>query len=170
MSLFSRRARWLNVLFPASVAPAKQAPGDLSNDVSLVQQYDGGGWIIPDRSTWFRGPFLSPTAIAGETPLLTVSRDEVFRLFSVHVFTVVGQTAHVSLVVSPEPAQGGVVLTPEYTTAAIGIGGQALELNRPIVVPPGAHLYGAHFLGNTLTIISWSLYGCLAPAGSVFNC
>lgn len=43
MSQFSRRARWLRDLFPASVIPQQVDPNVVSDDVSLVQQYDGGG-------------------------------------------------------------------------------------------------------------------------------
>lgn len=48
MTQFSRRARWLNTLFPQSVAPASADPAVRSDDVSLVQSYDGGGWGISE--------------------------------------------------------------------------------------------------------------------------
>jgi len=43
LSQFSRRARWLAQLFTPSVTPNLVNPTSLSDDVSLVQQYDGGG-------------------------------------------------------------------------------------------------------------------------------
>jgi len=48
LSQFSRRARWLQDLFTPSVAPHRQDPSVLSDDVSLVQAYDGGGiGVVP---------------------------------------------------------------------------------------------------------------------------
>jgi len=43
LSQFSRRARWLQDLFTPSVAPHGADPSVVSDDVSLVTQYDGGG-------------------------------------------------------------------------------------------------------------------------------
>jgi len=43
LSQFSRRARWLQRLFPPSVLPGRSDPSIVSDDVSLVQTYDAGG-------------------------------------------------------------------------------------------------------------------------------
>jgi len=50
LSQFSRRARWLQDIFTPSVAPHQQDPSVVSDDVSLVQQYDGGGIGVVEPS------------------------------------------------------------------------------------------------------------------------
>ena len=171
MSQFSRRARWLNELFLQSKAPASRDPDSVSDDVSLVQQYDGGGWLIPDTPDWFHGPFLSPAGAAGATALLTVPEDSIFRLFSIHVFTVVNPVATCNPIVSQFATTGGVSLAHQLVTPLSPLGGAStFELNRAIVLPPGTFLYGSHLLGGAGTILSWNVYGCLAPIGSVFSC
>jgi len=168
LSQFSRRARWLNALFPASVLPQTGDPGSVSDDVSLVQQYDGGGWAIPRLEDWFISGLTLPAAASGDTNLLTVPNDSVFRVFAISCFTVTLAVATVNVVISQLPLVGGVVVTPNISTLALALGQVNLDLNA-MVVPPGASIRGAHFNGNGTTVLSWAMYGCLAPAGTAFS-
>jgi len=150
------------------VLPQSGDPGSVSDDVSLVQPYDGGAWPIPRLEDWFFGPFVTPAGASGDTNLLTVPEDSVFRVFAISVFTVVAAVATVNVVVSQLPLVGGVVVSPSIATLASALGPVSPDLD-PIVVPPGASIRGAHFNGNGTTILSWGMYGCLAPSGSVFS-
>lgn len=172
MSQFSRRARWLNELFLQSKAPASRDPDSVSDDVSLVQQYDGGGWLIPDTPDWFHGPTLSsPAGAAGSTPLVTVPADKIFRLFAIHVFTLINGQADANPIVSQSAASGGVSIADQVNTPLAPLGGaRTFLIGQAMILPPGTFLYGSHFNGTGTTVISWNVYGVLAPIGSVFNC
>jgi len=169
LSQFSRRARWLNRLFPASVAPTTTDPAIRSDDVSLVQPYDGSGWGVPNLEDWFFGPFLSPVGITGDTELVAVPEDSVFRVFSISAFTVIAAVAQVQPVVSQLQGVGGVNLYDQLATRTV-VAGPTTFASRAIVLAPGSFLRGSHFLGNGTTQLSWSVYGCMVPTGTVFYC
>lgn len=168
MSQFSRRARWLNFLFPASVAPTVTDPALRSDDVSLVQPYDGSGWGIPPLGDWFLGPFLSPTGGAADTELVAVAADEVFRLFAVSVFTVATLVADAAPIASQVQGAGGVQIAPNQQSPGLAFGSNVYQFPGGMILPPGSFLRGGHFNGNGTTILSWSVYGCRAPSGTVF--
>lgn len=169
MSQFSRRAKWLNALFPASVLPQASDPGVVSDDVSLVQQYDGGSWPIPAIEDWFFGPFISVAGATGSTQIFQVPEDQVLRIFSIHVFTVINNQAPAAPIISPD-LTGGVLINDPVITDPVAQGTTCFPLNRAIVAPPGSFIRGDHFGGSPTTQLSWSMYGCLAPLGSVFSC
>lgn len=168
MSQFSRRARWLNQLFTASVAPQSSDPAVVSDDVSLVQPYDGSGWPIPQLGDWFSGPFLSPTGAAADTELIQVADDEVFRLFAISVFTVATLVADAGPIVSQIQGAGGVQIAPNQQSPGLAFGSNVYQFPGGMILPPGSFLRGGHFNGNGTTILSWSVYGCRAPSGTVF--
>lgn len=169
MSQFSRRAKWLDFLFPASSLPRTKDPGDVSEDVSLVQLYDGGGVAVPPMEEWFFGPVLSGVGVAKTTAVLSVPVGKVYRLFGASCFTLQGIGPKVSLVVSQAAASGGVVLSRETVAPAVGNGSVNL-IERPVVLPARSFLYVPHFDGDANSAISIVTYGAMSPAGSAFTC
>jgi len=118
---------------------------------------------------WFFGPTVSaPAAASGDTLLITVPEDQIFRLFGVSAFTVAGGQPSVQLVVSRLALAQGVTLRLDGLPA-VGGGSRAL-IDYPIVIPPRASLRISHFIGDVNTIISVSAYGALSPIGSAFSC
>lgn len=167
MSQFSRRARWLNVLFPQSKAPQLADPGSVSNDVSLVQSYDGSGWPIPGRSEWFKLADL--TGVAGSVEIFRVPDDQVFRLFAAQAIQVVAPGPQVAIFVKDLQS------TPNTACSlnaflALTANNLHLPITNPIVIGPGMSITGDQFNGGAGSIVRYSIYGCPAPTGTVFAC
>jgi len=170
LSQFSRRARWLNALFPASKSPTTRDPAQRSDDVSLVQQYDGGAWPIPNASSWFTLTD-SPVGVTGVTTILTVPDDMVYRYFGMHAFTVIDPVARFQMrVTDPLVPLSSVSLNQQIITLAAGLGNTVPLIDRAIVIPPGLQFQVAHIQGGAATQLRYATYGCLAPVGTVFNC
>lgn len=167
MSQFSRRAKWLNALFPASVAPQLTDPDRVSDDVSLIQSYDGSGWGIPNRNDWFHLADL--TGIAGSVEIFRVPDDFVFRLFAAQCLQVVGPGPQVQLFVKDLQS------TPNQATSltsffALTVNNLNLPLQTALVIGPGMSITGDDFNGGAGSIVRFTIYGCLAPVGTVFGC
>lgn len=164
----------MNFLFPASHLPATTDPDRLSEDVSLVQQYDGSGWGFPEDPTNWNTVVLSAAGVDVDTVLVTVPRGFVYRLFAAHVFTLIAPPPVSQLLVGTIGAsQTFVALTNRLLVPGVGLGNISFSLhglNRPIVIGPGMELQGSHFSGGAATVLSYSTYGCLAPLGTVFAC
>jgi len=104
MTQFSRRARWLDSLFPQSVAPANPDPSVLSDDVSLTQSYDGGGWGIVEptfpveRDIPADGPVIITQPEVSIRDFLTLvgiaTRSRLFELDSEHYARIYATTRH----------------------------------------------------------------------------
>lgn len=171
MSQFSRRSRWLNALFPASVAPQSSDPGSVSDDVSLVQPYDGSGWPIPARNTWIT-QILSVAGVNTSTVLLLVPPGFVYRLFAASVFNAVLPTGGAQLVLRDliSVPNVAVALAAEQATGGPTHGNVHFELNTAIVVPEGLTITGEGLTQGAGSVLSWSIYGALCPAGTVFYC
>lgn len=167
MTQFSRRAKWLNTLFPASVLPQTGDPGSVSDDVSLVQQYDGGGVGIPSRPEWFFGAD-SPIGAAGDVELVTMGDDEYLRLYSVHAFTIVLANCQCApSVIDLQSVPNGVCqLAPLILTLGIGLGSVVFALNQSII-GPGMSLRMSHFGGGGATSLRYRAYGLRLPVGAV---
>jgi len=167
LSQFSRRARWLNQVFPASRAPQTSDPNSVSDDVSLTQPYDGSGWAIPDSSQWII-QLDSALAASGQVILLAVPEGFVYRLFGAHSFRVTGSTGTSSIAVRDlvSVPNTAVLLAPQLDIAGDP---KAFEINRAVVVPAGLTITGDFFNGSP-TIAAYRMYGCLVPAGTVFYC
>lgn len=170
MSQFSRRAGWLNFLFPASVAPQKRDPGQRSDDVSLVQPYDASGWPIPDPSTWIIR-LDSAVGATGDTDILTVPDDSVYRLFSANAFRLLGVNAIFQLfIVDLNAIPILSALVANEVSTGLNSGNNIVPLDRAMVIPGGLTLRFQHFGGDAATQIRYHIYGCLVPAGTVFYC
>ncbi len=170
MSQFSRRARWLNTIFPQSVAPATSDPGIRSDDVSLVQQYDAGGFIARKENCFFGADSIAGAAIS--TEILTVPDDEIFRLIAGHVFTVIAATpqgAQFVVIDLDDPTANVASITLLTTVPAVGGGNLSMAVFQPIVLAPGTTLRGTHVGGDANTVTRWRAYGFPAPFGSHFS-
>jgi len=170
LSQFSRRARWLNRLFTASVAPQTSDPSSVSDDVSLVQPYDGSGWPIPTNTSWIQ-QFDTAVGISVQTDLFTIPEGFVYRLFGASGFAII------------QPSPNGIffvkdkISTPNTAVNISGnidfslfVGNHRAELNQAIVIPAGLILAFDYTGGAAGTQMRVSIYGALCPEGTVFYC
>ena len=171
MSQFSRQATWLRRLFPASVLPTVADPGSVSDDVSLVQPYDGSGWGFPSPSDWCR-PTISAVGATGFTLNRVVGPDEVFRILAAHVIIFLGggSPTFVGVNVIDNEGTGDQVFISEILDLA-GLGSNVvypIRVYAPIV-GPNCHLRLDYLGGDAATAMTLAVYGALAPIGTSFN-
>lgn len=163
MSLFSRRARWLNDLFPASVAPQSSDPSRLSEEVSLVQPYDGSGWDLVNPDDWITTLTLAVGA-SGNENIRRIDDRNVFRFLSVDVILVAG--------LAPTSFRIRVTANGVEEVAVTGnviplTDGSAIRPVSPII-GPSTRILAVYVGGDVLTQIRVNLYGLEVPLGSVF--
>lgn len=171
MSQFSRRARWLNQLFPASVAPTIRDPGVRSDDVSLTQPYDGSGWGLPGPNDWVRR-MVSVTGPTGSIQILNVGPDQIFRLLSADFVVLVGPNPDFVYLNCIDRAGTGDQIALSLVENPLGAGA---TLNEPIAFREVKPIVGSScFLrldwlgGLGATQLALGIYGVLAPVGTVF--
>ena len=168
MSQFSRRARWLNVLFPSSVAPRAQDPGRFSDDVSLIQPYDGGGFGLSaaDDGDWWHFA-LSAVGAADDFVIFTVPDGFIFRWMAGDASTVAGNNPNGNFAVQ--------AITPPFSgaiAASVNVIISGTVVSRQIEIPivgPFSEIRFEYANGNAATQILARIYGALAPVGSNFN-
>lgn len=170
MSQFSRRAAWLNTLFPQSVAPAVRDPGQRSDDVSLVQPYDGGAYAlaVPVNPTVASAPLANTTFT-----IHTVPDDEVHKMVAV--------SANFTAGISPTRSEAvidhsgleqefvnrlTVLLNPQFTVFSIPSAGSY----GAVILPPGTRLRIRYSGGNGATVVTGQAFLWTAPVGAVFYC
>ena len=172
MTQFSRRARWLNSIFPASVVPQVQDPAVVSDDVSLVQPYDGGGIALSRGSAFHR--FDTTSGASGETGVIfTTGEEEVARIYAAQVFSIALGAAipNCELVISPVLGNVACAITEVAVAPAVsdlaheflmkGAGG--------LMVPPEHEIQYSYEGGTAVsTLLSFTVYAVIAPIGSVF--
>jgi len=161
MSKFNRPSTWLRHLFTPRQTSAAN-PGEVSNDVSLNQPFDGGGYPLLDPTQW-ASVVVSATIAVDNTELLTTGPDEIIRILAISARLNAGVAP--SAFIKVGPSTGTVPCSP--TIAALTAERQALISNCPIL-GPSATLFGRHFGGDAATIVEWGIYMCRAPLGSVF--
>jgi hypothetical protein len=169
LSQFSRRARWLNSLFPASVLPKISDPGVVSDDVNLVQPYDGGGYGFADSSELVTR-VTGVVGASGGFVILTTSAEEIFRLISADHVTVAGGLPDVWMIVIDNEGGGDSVhITQKIQAQPIGAS-QILPLQGgPVVIGPNMTITTQWTGGDAATQISFGIYGFRAPLGTVFH-
>lgn len=175
MSQFSRRAKWLNAIFPASVAPQIQGPGELSEDVSLVQPYDGGGYglSIPGLTvTNTRSPLLT-TAPTGFHIFFTTRDDEIFRFLSADIVQIVdgGPAPSFELFMTTIDGSLNQVLCADPFVqggSGLNVGEFARIPNQQPIIGPGQQLRVDWVLNVAGTQYTVGISGYLAPLGTVF--
>ena len=171
MTQFSRRSRWLNTLFPASVRPQTTDPSSVSEDVSLVQPYDGSGYGIPNPRSWIIQNLLA-AGVTGSSVMITVPEDSVYRLMGAGGFNVAasGTPRHQLFVQDLIAVPNLACQLAPIEIPTVGDGNFAFDLGRAIVIGPGHNLLMAYTAGGAGTIMKYSIYGVLAPLGTVFYC
>jgi len=164
VSQFVRPAKWLRQIFTQSRTEASN-PSRVSNDVSLVQPYDGGGWGMQEPDSWgIRS--VGAVAAAGAVVVITVPAGQIFRLLSLGA-------SHVA----------GVQPSAWFNVQINGVSFPIVD--RVLMNGPGRMAYWAgmkyppviaerHVLnfqwtaGDAATQIDSYIIGFLAPAGTVF--
>lgn len=171
MSQFSRRAKWLNILFPASVAPQVVGPDRVSEDVSLVQQYDGGGYNFNDVQQTFYTAQTSPPGASGEVTILTVPDDQIFRLMAAHTFNIVGSGGAMFSGIFLESPTGSsrAAYIDRGNPPVVSQGALAFRVGN-VVAGPGVLIRGNFSNGQASDVAQYNIYGFLAPLGTVFHC
>jgi len=163
MSGFTRAAPWLRQLFTPSKT-AQPNPDRLSDDVSLVQPYDGGGWPLPPGGEWAL-QVVTAAGAAADSVLVSVNANEIARILAVSF----GRNAGV------HPTLAVDVLVQQTFTVGLSahvVSTTAIQTLLPISTPiigPGHVLRGRHFGGDAATVIDWEVYFVRAPLGTVFS-
>lgn len=162
MSKFVRPAGWLRHLFTQSQT-TQVNPTEVSDDVSLIQPYDGGGFPLFDPGQW--GLFVtSLVGAATNTVIIIVPDNKVVRLLGLGTFLAAGTvgTAHFTVL----PTSGvEVPITPQIAVHATQLTGY------PIYCPilgPGHTLRSNFFGGGAASQIRYDMYYVEAPLGTVF--
>jgi len=175
LSQFSRRATWLNILFPASVAPQTRDPGQRSDDVSLVQPYDGGGFGFAhsDHLVVTTGA-LTAAAVAEGATILTIGPEEIYRIMGAMVTNLDVTTLQMNfLSVIDRGGTGDQMFLAD--PIQFNAGGFNPGESRPF------NIYNARVLGPDMTVrydnqvgevgkqTSYAVFGYLAPVGTAFS-
>jgi len=162
MSGFVRPANWLRHLFTSSqTGPVN--PTEVSDDVSLIQPYDGGGYPLFDPGEWAKDS-TSATGAAKTTALFSVPDDKIARILSASIVHTAGVAPDVYFRVETPQFSMGI---SENLTALADAEDQGFQIHSPII-GPGHNLVGRHFGGDGSTVIIFRLYLCVVPIGTVF--
>jgi len=163
MSRFARSASWLRHLF--TPAHSKQpSPGLLSDEVSLIQPYDGGGFpLTPVGEQMIR--VTSATIAAVQTSIVTLREDEIGRILAVSALLSAGVAPVARVNVN---APNGLSCAISQDLAAVGLNfNTSMVMDSPIL-NPGFELLGQHTGGDAATIVIWTVILARAPIGTVF--
>lgn len=163
MSKFSRPASWLRQLFTPSSTGWRE-PGELANDVSLVQPYDGGGFPLLDPGQWVT-VVNSSAAAADTTVILNLGNLEYGRILAAGVNRTAGVLPSCSIQVFDQNGFG--ITVSDRILIAVNGEREGFQLFTPII-GPGHSIRGRHFGGDAATILEWIVYVVRAPLGSVF--
>lgn len=170
MSQFSRRARWLNVLFPQSKAPVVTDPFRRSDEVSLVQPYDGGGFGFPNSPAGFFFHATGGTA-SGTLAMVNTTEEQVFLILAGHIFQTVAPnnpTASLNIRDVTSTPNRAVNIGDQGLIPGLNLGNFTFGLNRAVVMGPEMRLTVDWFGGAAGTLVDTTVYGVLAPLGTVF--
>lgn len=168
MGQFSRRARWLNEIFPASKAPQTRDPAQVSGDVSLTQPYDAGGYAFDDPYIRSVG---SAAGITDQVEIFRVPEDSIFRILGAGVECTVSATANLVTHLSVQTTlitNRDVTITDEVFVPIIAPARFGYQIFCPILAP-GTVLFGEHRVGVAGTEMLYAVYGTMAPLGTVFR-
>jgi len=162
MSGFVRPADWLRQLFTSSqTGPVN--PTSVSDDVSLVQPYDGGGYPLFDPGEWAK-QVTSATTAASTTALFTVPETSICRILAASAVNTAGVAPDVHFRVATATASLAISLSKTLPA----VEQEGFEITCPIV-GPGHQITGRHFGGDGSTIVIYRLYLVVVPLGTVFT-
>lgn len=163
MSQFVRPAAWLRRLFLQSRTKHIN-PSRVSNEVSLVQAYDGGGWGMVPGTDW--GVTVdSAVAAAGSTSILTVGEDEIFRLLGICV-SLLAAAAPTLAIARVQIAVSNEAIAVSETLVTVDTELRALPGISTPILPPRSILTGKHSGGDATTKVQWAVLGLRLPLGS----
>lgn len=172
MSQFSRRARWLDILFPQSVAPRTADPGRLSDDVSLVQPYDGGGFGLgaADDPDWWHF-VISATQASDDFVVFTVETGFIFRWMLADASVIAGGAVAGRFVIQAQavPGGGSGVIDVQTRDSVSASGLAVVNTQVPPIVGPFSEIRYVYDSGDAATRVLARIYGVLAPIGTNFN-
>lgn len=188
MSQFSRRARWLQQIFTPSVVPTVTDPTIVSDDVSLVQQYDGGALGIAEPSfpaerdgdadpdpLVILGPevairdYVSKTGINTVSDMYQMPSGLYARIFAMTTILVAGSSPAQWFVSMQAPTGSGVsnhsiLVTPNYNAIS---GSRIPRAMTTTILPPGMQLNMHVVTGNASTQVRLSILWIVAPIGAI---
>lgn len=166
MSQFSRRARWLNQLFPQSAAPQISDPGVRSDDVSLVQAYDGGGIGFQEPTTLIQ-EFTIPIGVTAFIDCLVNSEDVVARIYAMGVRQVSGTDATVFMTVI---SGAGVVIGVAFRDVSVATTTRSpfITVSDFKILGPSCTLRANTLTGGADSLFAVQIYAAVAPLGTVF--
>ena len=171
MTQFSRRARWLNTLFPASKAPQVRDPGVVSDDVSLVQQYDAGGYAF-QKTDFFKA---FPAQAAGNVDVMETGPDEIIRVLAISAHNIVDPKPRnfllwISTVGALSSGAWGTYGNGVYYEVGSNImnNDPTAYTNMPPVLPPSTRIQFSYTTGSVLTEVVVTALFIRAPIGTVF--
>jgi len=163
VSKFTRPAPWLRQFFTPSQTEFKE-PSTLSNDVSIIQPYDGGGFPLFSKGEWN----VNVTTAAGaaqSVTLLTVGEDNIARILAIGCGRGAGATFEARAQVTTQA--GNPIGCTNIVTIPVSGEQRGLEVYTP-VLGPGHVLVGRHEQGDSLSVSDWNLYYVEVPLGAVF--
>lgn len=137
-----------------------QEPGDLSNNVSLTQPYDGGGYPFETRLQ----RNTQPAAATGLVTLVTTGQDEIIRLLALGITVTAGVIPTMFYLVGLDAID--VAITPRTIISAINQQNSIIH-NTPIL-PPETTLQVSWAGGDVLTVVRTEVLFTRAPLGTVF--
>jgi len=165
MSKFVRPSAWLRQLFTQSQTEHVH-PTRVSDDVSLVQPYDGGGMFLSDPSSW--GTIVAGgVAAAGVVSVVTVPENQIYRILSVGAVLQAGG--------APGTAWWNIVLPDSGVFPITTNGG----VSGTLFASWGSSILLRQFIGRQILQFQWAggdastqidlhVLGIFAPAGTVF--
>jgi len=163
MSGFVRPADWLRQLFTSSqTGPVN--PTSVSDDVSLVQPYDGGGYPLFNPEQWALEVTTTPAAAAATTSLFTCPDTSICRVLAMAAVKTAGVAPDVHFRV--ETAVISLAISVSQTLPAVEQIGFAPTCP---IIGPGHKITGRHFGGDGSTIVVYRLYLVVVPLGTVFT-
>lgn len=158
---FARRAGWLTELFTPSVTPPTRFPDQYSNDVSLIQPYDGGGWGMINSEAYI----TQAANVAGASGTLTIkdiAPENIFRFLSAAVILTAGVAPSVVLEIFTIDGSRSQSISSLVTPN--GARWTTFDLIPPIIGPN--HRIRAPWAGgDAATVITVSLFGPEIPLG-----
>lgn len=163
MSRFARRARWLQELFTPSVRPTTSYPDSYSDDISLTQPYDGGGWGMQDpEETIFQ--VTSVVAAVATTLLFATPLDSIARLIAVSVNANLGVVPTFSHLQIRSP---GVGFTCACAPSPVLVAGELVAYVPTLkILMPGYELLGRYIGGDAATQLIYRIAVTTLPLGT----
>jgi len=169
MSSFVRPADWLRQLFTQSRTEPSN-PSRVSEDVSLVQPFDGSGWgmVMPDQIV---SETPNPAAASGVLLLRTTGKRNIGRILAASVELFAGVTpGHIGISMRLAGAMGvndEVGIAVPLTTFGGAIMKNGFNITSPII-PPDFEVLGTWAGGDAATVLIFQLALVEVPLGTVF--